>query len=303
MKINRWLTIGAFLVSLSIFIMYNVKQAMNAEESGPVFEIEEDVIHVSVQDDQTVLLQGLTAVDSKDGDVTDTIVIESFSNFIGEHERYVNYAAFDSDNHVSKISRKIVYTDYTPIHFTLSAPLSFSSTSSAQDILRVVGATDCLDGDLSDNVNFAEGTKISMSQEAEYQVVFEVANSAGDIQQLPVSVSIYKATAQGMIPKIALKEYLVYTKIGKKLQPKNYLEKVTYQNLEYELTTGTGTFASAEHGISMEERENPTVSYNQFVIYDKVDYTTPGVYSIQYVLEDNASNKGVVNLVVVVEEE
>ncbi len=305
MKLRRssCLVLMIFAVSFSVYTAYNLKIRLTEDKEGPVIHMETTELSVSVKDGDEVLLKDVTAIDEKDGDVSDSLVIESISEFVAENERYVNYAAFDSDNHVTKISRKIIYTDYEPIRFTLHAPLRFSVSSSANEILRVVGANDCIDGNISDAVDFSDTSNILLSQASDYQVVFEVSNSAGDRQQLPATVTIYKTSDVNNVPQIELKEYLVYTEKGKSLDPKSYLDKVTYSRLEYEVVQSNGTFASAESGISANERENPTVSYDQFVIYDNVDYQTPGVYEIQYSLEDNNSNKGSVNLIVVVEEE
>lgn len=303
MKKSSWICIGIFLISLGVFGVYNVKAFISRDNLGPVIQMEADEIYISVNDGNDVLLQGVTATDSKDGDVTDSLVVESISEFVSENERYVNYAAFDSNNHVTKTYRKLIYTDYTPIRFSLSAPMSFSSTASAQDVLDVVQAIDCMDGDISDKINFTEGSKITMLQPSDYPVVLEVTNSAGDTQELPVTVTIYKASEQSLLPQISLTDYLVYTKVGQVLDPKVFLESVTYHDIDYTIVDGTGTFATSETGIGAAERENPTVSYDQFAIYDKVDYQTPGVYEIQYTLDDKDSNRGKVNLVVVVEEE
>ena len=311
MRQIKYLSLVVLLMSVVAFAGYNWKVLKNKDNLGPVIAMEEEQIYVSVNDGEEALLQGVTATDAKDGDVTDSLVVESISSFVEGNKRYVNYAAFDSDNHVSKTSRKAVYTDYAPIRFDLEEPLRFPVTTYGnQDILGIVHAEDCLDGDISDRINFSADSNVYMYSSGEYQVTLEASNSAGDTAELPVTIAIYEMADENAAPQIALSKYLVYTKVGNELDPRRYLESVTYRGTEYEMTEERGTFAidtsdwgsSDVRALQEEQKENPSVSYEKFNITDQVDYQTPGVYEIKYSLEDLEENVGKVNLVVVVEE-
>ena len=311
MKNFKWLSLLVLLFSVLIFGGYNWKVLKNQDKLGPVITMDEAQIYVSIKDDESVLLKGVTATDNKDGDVTSSLVIESISSFV-DGKRYVNYAAFDSDNHVSKASRKVVYTDYTPIRFSLEEPLRFPViTSGTLDVLGYIYAEDCLDGDISDRITFSEDSSISVYSADEYEVTIEVTNSAGDMAELPVTITMYDTATENAAPKIQLSEYLVYTKTGQALDARGYLESVTYRGTEYGITSERGTFAVDTSAMGQDElsafqneqQTSPSVSLEKFKITDEVDYQTPGVYEIQYELTDDEENVGNVNLVVVVEEE
>lgn len=310
MRQVKWLSIAILLISIVAFADYNWRAIKSRDNLGPVIEMEEDKIYVSVNDKEDMLLKGIRATDSKDGDVTDTLVVESISEFVDGNIRYVNYAAFDTDNHVSKAFRKLVYTDYEPARFFLDGPLLFPVSNSDQDILGIVHAEDCLDGDVSDRIIFSTGSSINLSVASEYPVELQVTNSAGDTQTLPVTVTIYDRAKESSAPQIELTDYIVYTKTGRRLSPRNYLKSVTYQGTEYGLTEERGTFCVDTTDMSSDEKkafqeeqeENPAVSYDRIKILDETDYQTPGTYEIEYMLDDDDSNRGRVYLVVVVEE-
>ena len=311
MKRLKWLSVVILLIAIGIFIDYNRKVIINRDTLGPVIEMEEERIFVSVSDKEDMLLKGIRATDSKDGDVTDTLVVESMSDFVDGATRYVNYAAFDKDNHVSKISRKLTYTDYVPIQFSLDAPMRFPAGNTNQDILNNIHAMDCLDGDVSDRVNFTQESSINLANTSDYSVQLQVTNSAGDTAILPVTVTIYDPAKENTSPKIELTDYLIYIKKGKRLDPLKSLDSVSYRGTVYGFTEERGTFCVDTADMTSEERssfeqeqkQDPTVSYDRIRVLDKTDLRTPGVYEIQYMLDDDDSNRGMVNLVVVVEEE
>ena len=290
------------------FTAYNYRYYKNQDTLGPVIEMDEPQIYVSVKDPESQLLYGVTATDAKDGDVTDQMMVEGVSDFIDKDTRRVSYVAFDNDNHVSKASRNMIYTDYTPVFFSLSAPLRFPASTARTSYMANLSALDCLDGDISDKITFTADSVLNTNTAADYKVTLEVTNSAGDVQQLPVTLTIYDAALENAAPKIKLKDYLIYTSVGEKIDPMEYLDMVVYRGNDYAITDSEGTFAvdttewSAAAKKEFRDRE-PAVNKDLFKITDLVNYQIPGVYEIQYVLDDLDSNRGRVSLIVVVEED
>lgn len=271
MRKLRLLSLVVLLISVSYFALYKFHTWRTYDAEGPVITMEEQELHVKVADGDEVLLQGVTAADEKDGDVTSSIVIESISDFVEPGVRYVNYAAFDGNNHVAKASRKVIYEDYEPIRFAIAAPLRFAASSaSAKEMLTYVHAYDCVDGDISGKITFSEDSSVSISTPGEYSVKLVVRNSAGDEAVLPVTITIYTNAEETASPKIELTEYLVYTPVGSSIDPLSYIA-------------------------------NPVEDLQRYSITGGVDYQTPGTYEIEYQLEANG-HVGSVHLVVVVEE-
>ena len=308
MKILNILCSLVLMFSLAALGTYNYHRYTTMSDEGPVIMMDSDTIEVSVKDDPSVLLEGVMAYDKEDGDVTSTLGISSISEFVDQDctVRKINYVAFDEDAHVAKASRKLVYTDYTTIHFSLDAPLRFPMQSTNVNLLSILHARDCIDGDISKQISFSEDSVIEVDTASDYNVVLQASNSAGEIKELPVTIRIYDNTKEIGLPQIELTDYMVYTKVGEKIDPRNYIASVYYGGEEYLVTYGQGTFGIDTYDYTREEkmefaRLTPTVSIDRFYFDDGVDYNTPGVYEIKYMIETLSGEKGTAYQVVIVE--
>ena len=308
MKVLNIICSLILIATLIFFGVYNYHIYQTSDKEGPVIQMEEDLIEVSVKDDTESFLEGVTAYDERDGDVTYSIGIESITEFLDDESttRQINYVAFDQDAHVAKAHRRLVYTDYTPIHFSLTAPLRFSEQASDVNILGNIRAIDCIDGDISKQIGFSEDSSIQVDTAGSYRVTLWVTNSAGDTQELPVTVRIYNYNLESSLPQITLSDYLIYTEVGKKINPYDYLKSVTYRGVEYTLTNQEGTFAIDTSDMTKEEKEEfyqreEEVNVDRFIINDMTDYSTPGSYEISYSIDTLDGERGYIHLVVVVE--
>ena len=95
-----------FTVSFTLFIGYQVKEKMMADDTPPVITCEEDTVSVSVKDGEVALLGGVTAKDDKDGDLTEYIRISAMTHFIN-NRRNVTYVVFDEANHIGTLDRSV----------------------------------------------------------------------------------------------------------------------------------------------------------------------------------------------------
>ena len=111
MKILRILILILFLITAGLFGVHEVRYFADRDDQPPVMTVDRDTLKLSVVADEKDYLQGIKAVDDKDGDVTDSLVIAGKSNFIEEGVIRVDYAAFDSHNNVGTCSRTVRYTD------------------------------------------------------------------------------------------------------------------------------------------------------------------------------------------------
>lgn len=288
MKRLRALCLVILLISVGAFGYCKVKQLRSGDNLAPVIYVGESNVEVSVEDGEDVLLQGVTAEDRKDGDVTGSVIVENISGFLDDGRRIVTYAAFDSDNHVSKATRQITYKDYTSPRFEIKASLRFPAGTT--DFLSGIAVTDCLDGDLSSSVRFSRGYEITTDEPGNYRMQLEVANSAGDMVYLPVTVEVYDPSEYSQTPQISLKEYIKYVKKGHTLNVKDYLDSVEIAGTEYKVVSGSGMTES-------------TVGRDEIKMIDsEIDYNTPGVYEAIFSMTSEFGQTGTVRMVVVVEE-
>ena len=114
------------LFSLCTFFVYTQFKNFTVDSTPPTLFCESDAIKTSVAATEEELLSGITATDDRCGDVSDTLVVEDISNFIGENKRIITYAAVDDTMNVGRLERTLVYTDYSAPKFSLKAPLSYS---------------------------------------------------------------------------------------------------------------------------------------------------------------------------------
>lgn len=88
------------IILLAVCVFLYVRQ----DRAVPVISFSEDPIVYSESMDEEQLLEGVTAMDDEDGDVSDTLVIEKIAE-TSDGKVIVTYAALDGSNNVAKVSR------------------------------------------------------------------------------------------------------------------------------------------------------------------------------------------------------
>ena len=287
MRRLRTLSITMFIASLILFGINYYRKSVYEDKTGPVFHIEDNLVQVSVKDDEKALLKGMTAIDATDGDVTNSVIVESISPFTGTGHRIVNYAAFDSDNHVTHAKRELVYTDYRPSQFHLRKPLAFAMN--ATNLLDGISADDCIDGDLTKSVKLMSDEEIDTAHVGEYSARLKVTNSAGGVSYLPVTIEIYDASVQYRLPQLKLTDNVVYIEKGDNFSEEDYLSSITINGTEYSMTNEAGTYGA---GYLSQDETDKTIGYNHVEIESDVDVDVSGYYEVIYSFEDTEENTG-----------
>lgn len=287
MRKAKTASILLFAVSLALFLFCIFVREGGQDQSGPEIQMDQQEIQVSIAADDAALLQGVTATDRKDGDVTDSLVVESISNFIEKGRRKVSIVAFDSDNHITRAEREIVYTDYTSPVFTLDSPLRFSID--AENLTEGLHAQDCLDGDITSKIQMSFQDSYSYGTAGQYQVNYSVANSAGDVKNLPVTVEFYDPSQESQIPSLTLNQYLINLSVGEGFDPWGYLDSVTVNHYQY---------VKEEDGILHGSTAEDILDSSAVQIENPVDVNTPGVYEVVYSVYDEEGVQGSVRLIV-----
>ena len=276
MRFIKPVVIGIFIIVLAIFIFSWAKFKMSIDGAPPVIEMKDKLIKVSVKAEDKDLLKNVSAKDSKDGDLKDNVIVESISQFIDKknHISNITYAVADKDNHVSKASRQIQYTDYTHPRFTLKEPLCLE-TGTDESIKDIIGAVDCIDGDISRKVKILSTTFSTLSS-GDSTVTAQVTNSMGDTIKMRAHVIVRPTNIKA--PKINLKENIVYIKKGSKFNELAQIKSVTN---------------SADKKIS---KKGVKVSHST------VNTKKPGCYYVEYILNEGKTNESRTNLIVMVED-
>lgn len=189
-RIPPYIIIEALLIAAVLCGLgyYYVHAHMSANNSAPVITVEGTDNAFSVNDGEEALLQGVSAEDKEDGNVTDSIIIESISPFFDGKTRTVTYVAFDSSNNVTKLERDITYKDYKPPVFTNENRI-YVPTGDYSEILARLSAEDVIDGDISDQIKL-EINNVVTGVPGDYAVQITVTNSCGDVAVKDIVVTV-----------------------------------------------------------------------------------------------------------------
>lgn len=291
MRLFRIAGLVVFVLSTVAFSIYRGYVINDKDTTGPAITFPSDTLYTEVNTAEDMLLEDVKAFDEKDGDVSESLIIENISKFISPGKRIITYTAFDDSNNITKKERYLIYTDYISPRFSLSEPLSFN-IGEYIDIIEYMKAEDCIDGDLSNNIRYEEEDDYFGEVEGEYGVKFWVTNSCGDTSYLPVKVVYHYPSYdnQDKIPVINLEDYIVYLDEGSSFYPDRYPVGFNLGKKEYSFLE-KGTFII----------NGKTISKNMIKIYSNVNINNPGVYYADYTLTIDDGFTGKTRLLVVVE--
>lgn len=240
MKIFRITVILLFLISLGVSVGLYFQLHSTVDMTVPVITMESDTVIFKpneLREAAEMLVyskyspgekayEGLTAYDEKDGDITNQIFIESVSKFTEPGVCKATYSVCDNDNHIAKVTRKIVFEGYKSPEFRLDNDLVFT-TLEPIDLSQIVGAEDVIQGDITSNVivsvdEFAAGTA------GTYTVHAEATNDYGDVSTIDFPLILEERDAGA--PVIELNTYLIYLKKGSNFSPRSLVTSATDKN-------------------------------------------------------------------------
>lgn len=276
MKLVRTIVIILFILAATAFGISKAVELKNRDTSIPEITSDREVLEIPCDYTEEQLMEGLTACDAKDGDLTAEIVAGNFSRFLSPGLCDLTYVVFDSSNQPGSLTRRVRFTDYHSPDFTLTDPLVFEeSEGSYTAVMDQIGASDMLEGDLSDWV-IQTDSDANYQKSGDYHVQMEVTNSYGDTSSLSLPVHVVKSGSQSM--EIVLSSWIVYLDPGSEIRPADYVTA---------LYNGNGESIGAE-AVSWESG---------------VDTQTPGVYEIHYTASDGQGHSGETWMTVVVREQ
>jgi len=282
---SRTFVVIFFILSVSIFVMFHLARATSTDHTIPIIEMSSDSITVSVEDGDEAILEGVKAMDGKDGDITKNLFIESRTTFLEKGRFEVTIAVADADNHICKATREVIYSDYISPQFSLSGPLKFQAGGESRDDFNIaegLNAKDVIDKDISNKIKISSDYSISSITPGDYHMEFVVSNSMGDTVRLPVTVTIYSSSQESGLPKIVLSKYLINTPAGEKFDLGSLIDQINYHN---------STFRRGEDGNyyngEFDSQGNAIMFSSDSVVIDSaIDWNTPGVYEVKITFTD-----------------
>ena len=290
MKIKQWFLLLMTLALFLVLVGYRRLDAWQTDTQAPRIQIpEEGTIEYSLKESRTALLEGVKAVDDRDGNVTDTLVVENIRLVDESGILEVAYSAMDRSNNVAKLTCEVLCSDYERPRFSLDQPLLYFENYRF-DILENIHAEDILDGDIQHRIRATMQSGGTITDAGVHWVLFQVTNNLGDTVQLELPVEV--VAGAGFNADLQLSKYLIYLPVGADFNPTHYLSSFTCKG----------------ETVSLEDRipKNYTLQTT-----GEVDTETAGVYVVNYTMSyvirnetnseyDQAYN-GYSKLVVVVE--
>lgn len=277
-----------FVLSLAAFLIYNTVTRLTADHTPPVIQCEEDTIAVSVSDGEEALMQGVTAADDRDGDLTDSVRISSMSNFTEPGKRTVEYVVFDSSNQAATCSRTVEYTDYTSPEIHLSEPLRFKLSEMAEaDLTENMSVQDCLDGDITQQIRATYNDSMYVSAAGDYKITAQVSNSAGDTCSVPLTVTVTDSSEEKEEDKYypVLSGYIIYTGAGQSVNLRELVTGLEHNGTVYSFTDDADVLPGTREDIQ---------------ISDTVDFSSAGTYTVDFSFTSEGGAAAVTRLAVVV---
>lgn len=275
------LYLAVILLCINLFILFLFVHNRRTDTQPPQIQIEEGELAVSVRDPQRALLQGVSAQDRVDGDVTDLVVVAQVQLMNPDGTIQVTYAAFDRTGNATRAVRMARYTDYESPRFQLNRSMTFSGNAGF-DLFREVKAYDQLDGDISHRVRITSMDNQTVTTVGQHLVKLQVSNSLGETVELEIPVEVYAAGAYSAT--LTLTDYLIYVPAGAQMDVESYLESFALGNQKISLEQGM------PEGLVLDVKNN-------------VKSDVPGVYTVEYRVTQTAGtrNTGYAKLIVVVE--
>ena len=102
--------VAMLFLACAALLAGNVVVYIGEDRNGPEISVPQEEITYVAGTDTSALLNGVTAQDDRDGDVTDTVTIESVIPNAEQTGASVVYVAKDSKNNVTKETRTILYS-------------------------------------------------------------------------------------------------------------------------------------------------------------------------------------------------
>lgn len=260
MKKKNLLLLAPIALSAALFLGYRAWDGLQTDKTPPQISISEDTLQVSVSAPKSALLEGVTAEDDHDGDVTGSLVVERISAAGSDGTIEVSIAAFDASGNVAKTVRTARYTDYQSPRFSLNCSPTFAYGSNF-DLLSAVSASDHLDGNIQHRVRATSLDNSPVTNIGNHEVEFRVTNSLGDTVRLTIPVTVYAADTYGL--NVELTSYMTYLKTGSNFDPDPYLKQVS-------------------RGLSTASWQNGTPAGYSVRISGDVNTAVPGVYPVDY---------------------
>ena len=272
MKKNiRFILVFILLIGLYAAFLFWADRTEGTGEL-PVITVPDTVLEVSVSATDEDLLEGVTASDVEDGDLTSRVFVESISAFDQNRQRTVTYAVFDQNDNITHTTRLLQYTDYAEPEITLTGSLCLYYLDSTEQLKNYVSATSSVDGDISSRVSI---TRAEYDANNNYVVDYSVTDSCGITSTFSTNVTWLNTEPT---IEITLTDYMLRVNVGTPINALDFIDTITDMGV-------TDNTLMREIEVSSD--------YNRY---------QPGTYEVIYRINRSNSEYGITKMIIIVEE-
>ena len=212
MNDNKGLKIALTVIAV-VLTALSVLTVIFTDSKGPKITVEQRSITYVNGDDKTSLLDGVSAYDAVDGDVTVSLIVKDITVLNSGDTAKVTYAARDNNNNISEAYRIVTYVD------------SDENYSEPDDEAMFQEITE---GEVTEAEASAENTEAQATEEQAEPV--EEATEEPQEEENPAEEPEKpqpKATdnkPEDKTPKITLKQKTVNINVGQTFNPSDYIK-------------------------------------------------------------------------------
>lgn len=231
---------------------------LNRDKTAPEIKVPADntLTYVAGQD-KKLLLEGVTAVDDKDGDVSDTLMVESVKPTSDGTQAEVTYTAMDNSRNVAK--KKIL------VNYKASgepAPAEDGQTPEGTDANPENGEAGAEapasedEGEAPADVPADAPVDPAAAEQPAQDTTGSAEATEAAIAQLPAGS-----------PQFRLNQYEVTLPVGSKFDYSTYIQDIT------------------------DDKDDRSTLFRQIQLQNSVDTNTPGSYEVVYYVIDSDGNQ------------
>lgn len=221
MRILERITLLVFAAALLLFAGSKAYSHFFVDSTPPTITCDSDTVELHLGQSREALLQGVSAHDNKDGDITAQIMVQGVTQLIGSNTAKVTYVVFDKANNMASCTRTVRYLDYQKPFFSMDRPAIYPLNATVTLLDRLY-AHDVVDGDISGNIRIVS-QNVNSKEPGTYSVTAQVSNSLGDTDTVNLKVIITDRADEGEPELPVLSQYIVYLHQGAAFDPAQYI--------------------------------------------------------------------------------
>lgn len=263
-KYTKLVIMAVICVDIVIII---ILAKLLADSEAPVISFTSSPVTYIAGEDSSRLLEGVSAWDDKDGDVSGSVVIESITPIGAGASAKVVYAARDKNSNIAKASRIVNYAEPLQETYTDAAAAEQQETEAAQeDDAQTQQAADTQQAATKTAQTQQATTKTAQTQQATTKTA-QTQQTATKTAQTQASTKVTQAqqTAESA-PVMAFIENEAVISAGSAFNITKYIDNIT------------------------DDKDAASDLFRRILINGSYDTTVPGDYTIQVYCRDSDGN-------------